>query len=352
MIKEAIAKVVAGSDLEEGEMVAAMNEIMEGEAAPAQIGALITALRIKGETVAEISGAARVMREKATPITPFSPVELAAGQILVDTCGTGGDSSGTFNVSTTTAFVVAAAGLPVAKHGNRSVTSSCGSADVLEALGVDLQLPPPEIALAIREVGIGFMFAPALHGAMKHAIGPRREIGIRTIFNILGPLTNPAGANVQIMGVYDPRLVTTLAEVLGKLGCRRALVVCGEGNVDEITVTGLTKVAEYRDGKVNTYAVAPEDCGLPWATLAEIRGGSDAAEAAAQLRAILAGEPGARLNMVLLNAAAALLAAERCPDLAAGVKLARELVLSGAALARLEALINFCRRRQRPPEEN
>lgn len=343
MIKEAIARVVAGSDLDEAEMVSVMQEIMGGEATDAQIGAFITALRLKGETVAEITGAARVMREKATAINPFSPAELEAGQVLVDTCGTGGDSSGTFNVSTTTAFVVAAAGLPVAKHGNRSITSACGSADVLEYLGVDLQMPPERIAAAIREVGIGFMFAPALHGAMKYAIGPRREISIRTIFNILGPLTNPAGANVQVMGVYDPSLVETMALVLGRLGSRRAMVVCGEGNVDEITVTGPTRVAEYHDGEVGSFTVAPEDFGLARADLAEISGGKTAAEAAAQLRAVLAGQQGPRHDMVLLNAAAAFTVAGRCPDLAAGVELARELIAGGAALARLEALVDFCR---------
>ena len=344
MIKEAIAKVVSGHDLDEPEMVVVMNEVMGGEATSAQIAAFITALRLKGETVAEVTGAARVMREKATPVTPFSAAELAAGQVLVDTCGTGGDFSGTFNVSTTTAFVVAAAGLPVAKHGNRSVTSSCGSADVLEALGVDLSLSPQAISRAIREVGIGFMFAPALHGAMKHAIGPRREIGIRTIFNILGPLTNPAGANVQVMGVYDPALVETLATVLGRLGCRRALVVCGEGNVDEITVTGPTRVAEYRTGEVVSYLIEPEQLGIKRATIGEISGGADAAESAALVRAILAGEPGPRLDTVLLNAAAVLLAAERCPNLAAGIELARSLVADGAALGKLDALIDFCRR--------
>lgn len=342
MIKEAIARVVSGADLNEVEMESAMREIMGGECTPAQIGAFITALRMKGESVAEISGAARVMREKATRINAFTSAELAAGQVLVDTCGTGGDSSGTFNVSTATAFVVAAAGLPVAKHGNRSVTSSCGSADVLEALGVDLQLSPEAVARCIREVGIGFMFAPVLHGAMKHAIGPRREIGIRTIFNILGPLTNPAGANVQVMGVYDPSLANIMATVLGRLGCRRALVVCGEGNVDEITVTGPTRVAEYRGGEVVEYLITPEECGVPRASLEDIRGGSDAAESAAMLRAILGGQPGARLDTVLLNAAAALMAAGRSPDLPAGLELARKLVAEGAALAMLDALVAFC----------
>ncbi len=343
MIKEAIAGVVGGRFFFFFFFFLGVDEIMGGEATAAQIAALLTALRLKGETVAEISGAAMVMREKATPVTPFSAAELGAGQLLVDTCGTGGDSSGTFNVSTTTAFVVAGAGLPVAKHGNRSVTSSCGSADVLEALGVDLSLSPDKIAEAIRRVGIGFMFAPALHGAMKYAIGPRREIGIRTIFNILGPLTNPAGANIQVMGVYDPELVLTLATVLGRLGSRRALVVCGAGNVDEITVTGPTKVAEYRDGEVVAYEIEPEKLGIKPATMAELSGGADAAAAALQLRAILAGEPGPRLDTVLLNAAAVFLIAGRTPDLAAGLELAREVVAQGAALAKLDGLIAFCR---------
>ncbi|MDZ7641362.1 MAG: anthranilate phosphoribosyltransferase [Desulfurivibrio sp.] len=343
MIREAIARVVEGRALSEEEMVAVMGEIMAGEATAAQIAAFVTALRLKGETVAEISGAARVMRAKATAVTPFSAEELAAGQVLVDTCGTGGDASGTFNVSTAAALVVAAAGLPVAKHGNRSVSSSCGSADVLEALGVDLDLSPELIARAIREVGIGFMFAPALHGAMKHAIGPRREIGIRTIFNILGPLTNPAGANVQVLGVYDPALVETLAEVLGRLGSRRALVVCGAGNLDEITVTGPTRVAEYYQGLVTSWTIEPGDYGIATVELAAIKGEADAAGSAAQLRRILGGEVGPRADMVALNAGAALLVAGRCAELAAGVAEARKLMSSGAALAKLDELVAFCR---------
>ncbi|MHB8990014.1 MAG: anthranilate phosphoribosyltransferase, partial [Desulfobulbia bacterium] len=285
MMKEAIAKVVAGTDLSEAEMVGVMETIMGGEATPAQIGAFITALRIKGETVDEITGAARVMRAKATKVAA-----VGEGEILVDTCGTGGDASGTFNVSTTAAFVVAAAGVPVAKHGNRSVSSHCGSADVLEALGVDLTLSPEEIGQCIREIGIGFMFAPALHGAMKHAIGPRREIGIRTIFNILGPLTNPAGANVQVMGVYAPSLTETLAQVLGRLGTRRALVVCGEGNLDEITITGATRVSDWANGALTTYSIHPSELGMATASLAEIKGGKTAPEAAAQLRLVLSGK--------------------------------------------------------------
>lgn len=338
MMKAAIAKVVAGNYLSEAEMVGVMETIMGGEATQAQIGAFITALRIKGETVDEITGAARVMRAKATRVEAG-----LAGGVLVDTCGTGGDASGTFNVSTTTAFVVAAAGVPVAKHGNRSVSSHCGSADVLEALGVDLGLSPEEIGRSIREIGIGFMFAPALHGAMKHAIGPRREIGIRTIFNILGPLTNPAGANVQVMGVYTPELTEPLALVLGRLGARRALVVCGEGNLDEITITGATRVSDWHNGELTTYSIHPAELGLATASLAEIKGGETAAEAAAQLRQVLSGRPGPCLDMVLLNAAAALMAAGRVADLAAGLTLAREAVAGGAALNKLEALVAFSR---------
>ncbi len=339
MIREAIAKVVTNVDLDETEMVTVMTEVMEGECTPAQIGAFITGLRMKGETVAEITGAARVMRAKATP------VEAGVGSgILVDTCGTGGDGSGTFNVSTAAAFVVAGAGVRVAKHGNRSVSSKCGSADVLEALGVDLALSAAEVGRAIREVGIGFMFAPALHGAMKHAIGPRREIGIRTIFNILGPLTNPAGANVQVMGVFAPELTEKLALVLGKLGAKRALVVCGEGNLDELTVTGATDVAEWSDGQLRTYRVTPESVGLKRATLAEIKGEENAMAAAAHIRRILAGEAGPCLDMVLLNAGAALMAAGEVADLLGGVELARQTVANGAALAKLEALLAFCRK--------
>lgn len=338
MIKEAIAKVVTGSDLTEREMVGVMDQIMSGGATPAQIGAFITALRLKGETVEEITGAARVMRDKASKVK--ASVE---GDILVDIVGTGGDASGTFNVSTTSAFVVAGAGVPVAKHGNRSVSSHCGSADVLEALGVDLNLSPALIAQCIGEVGIGFMFAPMLHGAMKHAIGPRREIGIRTIFNILGPLTNPADANVYLLGVYDPQLVEKLAHVLGNFGIKRALVVCGEGNIDEITVTGETQVADYNNGQVSTYTIKPEDVGLERAALADIKGGETAEASAEQVKSVLKGTPGPCLDMVLFNAGATLMAAGKASDFKEGVSLAREVVQSGAAMAKLEALVSFCK---------
>ncbi|MEK6197196.1 MAG: anthranilate phosphoribosyltransferase, partial [Desulfobacterales bacterium] len=339
MIREAISRVIEKKDLNEKQMVEVMNEIMGGEATPAQIGSFITALRMKGETIEEISGAATVMREKATRIE--TGVAVDKGEILVDTCGTGGDNSGTFNVSTTTAFVVAAAGIPVAKHGNRSVSSQCGSADVLEALGVNLDLTPEQVGKCVREVGIGFLFAPMLHGAMKHAIGPRREIGVRTIFNVLGPLTNPAGANVQLLGVYSPDLCEKLARVLGRLGSRRALVVCGAGNVDEFTVTGDTEVAELSNGEVRTYTVRPEDAGLGRSRLVDLQGGDTPEESAAILRDVLGGAKGPKRDMLLLNSGAALYAAGKVPGLKTGVVLATGIIDSGAALAKLEALIKF-----------
>lgn len=338
-IKQAIGRVVTGQDLTEIEMISAMNDIMGGNATDAQIGSFITALRMKGETIDEIVGAVRVMREKATFID--SGVDTAAGEILMDIVGTGGDGSGTFNVSTTTAFVVAAAGIPVAKHGNRAVSSNCGSADVLEALGVDLSLSAEAVSNCVRSIGIGFLFAPMLHGAMKYAIGPRREIGIRSIFNILGPMTNPAGANVQLTGVFAKELTTILAEVLVRLGMRRTLVVWGEGNMDELTVTGTSHVADGCDGKVTNYTIEPEDVGLSRATIADIKGGASAAEAAEQVRSVLKGEQGAKLDMVLLNAGASLLAAGKVESLVDGVSQAREIVNSGAALKKLEHLVSF-----------
>jgi len=339
MIREAIGRVIEGKDLDEKQMIGVMNEIMGGEATPAQIGSFITALRMKGETIEEISGAAMVMREKATRIA--TGVAIDKGEILVDTCGTGGDSSGTFNVSTTTAFVVAAAGVPVAKHGNRSVSSHCGSADVLEALGVNLDLTPEQVGICVMEVGIGFLFAPMLHGAMKYAIGPRREIGIRTIFNVLGPLTNPAGANVQLLGVYTPDLCEKLARVLNRLGSLRALVVCGAGNVDELTVTGDTEVAELSNGTVRTYTVRPEDVGLGRSRLVDLKGGATPEESAAILRDVLGGAEGPKRSMLLLNSGAALYAAGKAPGLKTGVELAAEIIDSGAALAKVDALVTF-----------
>ncbi len=340
MIREAIAQVVERRDLSEDQMVAVMEEIMTGAATDAQIGSFITALRMKGETIDEIVGAVRVMRQKATAVD--TGVDTAAGELLMDIVGTGGDGAGTFNVSTTTAFVVAGAGIPVAKHGNRAISSKCGSADVLEALGVDLSLPAERVGEAVREVGIGFLFAPMLHGAMKYAIGPRREMGIRTIFNILGPMTNPAGANVQLTGVFARELTGVVAEVLARLGMRRTLVVWGEGNMDEMTVTGTSHVADAHDGQVEEYTVTPEDVGLRRATLEDIRGGASPGEAADLVREVLSGAPGPRRDMVLLNSGAALLAAGRADDLRAGVALAGEIIDSGAALEKLDRLVAFC----------
>lgn len=339
-IQEAIGQVVVGRDLSEAAMYQVMQGIMSGEATAAQIGAFITALRIKGETVGEITGAVRVMREKATRID--TGIDTAAGGIIIDTCGTGGDGSGTFNVSTTSAFVVAGAGGIVAKHGNRSVSSKCGSADVLEASGVALNLTPEQIGLCVRVVGIGFLFAPALHGAMKYAIGPRREIGIRTIFNILGPLTNPAGANVQVLGVFSANLTETLARVLGQLGSKRALVVHGEGNLDELTVTGATRISELVDGRVHTFSVTPEEFGLKRSSLEELAGADTPQQAAAEMRAILAGEPGPRRDMVLLNSGAALMAAGMTETIAEGIGTAAGVIDSGKALAKLDELVQLC----------
>ncbi|MBW2108488.1 MAG: anthranilate phosphoribosyltransferase, partial [Deltaproteobacteria bacterium] len=298
MIKEMIAKVVNGEDLSEDEMVSVMNHIMEGKATEAQIGAFITALRMKGETIEEITGAARVMRAKATPIRVHGDVvDIDRDDInvdretIVDTCGTGGDGTNTFNVSTTTAFVVAGGGLLVAKHGNRSVSSQCGSADVLETLGVNLDVTPDIVETCVREVGIGFLFAPKLHGAMKYAIGPRQEVGIRSVFNVLGPLTNPANANVQVLGVYDAELTGVLARVLKRLGSKSALVVYGEGSLDEISITGPTQVSELRDGTVKDYRIEPEDFGMTRADISEIKGGN-AEQNAAIVRDVLDGGSG------------------------------------------------------------
>jgi len=345
MLKEAIYKLVTRQDLTEDEMVKAMEAIMGGEATEAQIGSFITALRMKGETVIEITAAAKVMRAKATRIPiADSLVDLDRDEInvdretVVDTCGTGGDATATFNVSTTTAFVVAGAGLKVAKHGNRAVSSRCGSADVIEALGINLALTPAQVAQCIHEVGIGFLFAPQLHGAMRYAIGPRREIGIRTIFNILGPLTNPAGANVQVLGVYDPGLTEPLAQVLGNLGSRSAFVVYGEGSYDEISIVGPTRVSQLKDGQVHTYTIAPEDFGLKRARLADIKGG-DVFENARIVRSVLEGEGGPREDMVALNAAAAFIAAGLAPDFPQGLKLARRTIHQGKALQKLNDLI-------------
>ncbi len=339
MIQQAIAKVVESQNLSEEEMMGVMDQIMEGECTPAQIGALLVALRMKKETVDEIVGAVKVMRKKATRIHVAA---LPDGRYLVDTCGTGGDGKGTFNISTTAAFVAAGAGVPVAKHGNRSVSSTCGSADVLEALGLRLDVPPEGIQRCIEEVGIGFLFAPLLHKAMKHAIGPRREIGIRTLFNILGPLTNPAGAMGQVLGVFRAQLAEPLAEVLGRLGSRRVLVVHGSDGTDEMTLTGPTHIAELHDGNVTSYDVVPEQFGLSRCSIEDIKGGKPH-ENIRIVRQILDGEQGPRRDITLLNAAAAIMAGGIANDLWEGLDRARESIDSGAARDRLHRLISLTR---------
>lgn len=333
MIQEAISKVVAGKDLSEPEMTAVMTRISEGQATPAQIGALLIGLLMKGECVDEITGAARVLRAKSETI-PLRRRE----ETLVDTCGTGGDGTGTFNVSTTAAFVAAGCGVKVAKHGNRSVSSLCGSADVIEAMGVNLDLGPDDVAECIDRVGIGFLFAPLLHPAMRHAVQPRREIGLKSIFNLVGPLTNPAGANVQVLGVFRADLTETLAHVLARLGCRSAFVVYGQDGYDEISITGPTRLTRLFEGEVTTTTLVPEEVGFKCARAEDVRGG-DAAENVGHTLGVLKGEPGPKRDMVLLNAAAALAAAGRAKDLEAGVSLAAEAIDSGRALEKLEGLI-------------
>ena len=339
----AIGRVATGASLTEDEAYVVMNQVMDGDATPSQISALITGMRMKGETVDEIVGFARAMREHATPVRP-----TVTGYI--DTCGTGGDGLHTFNISTTTAFVVAGAGVPVAKHGNRAVSSAAGSADVLEALGIDITLSAADVARCIDDVGVGFLFAQALHASMRHAGPTRREIGIRTVFNILGPLTNPAGAKRQLLGVYDPKLAPIMAEVAGRLGAERVLVVNGHPGMDEVSASGATTVAEFdvaaggaSTPQVRVYEITPESVGLARGTLADIAGG-DAAENAVIVRAVLGGEVGPKRDVVLLNAAAALLAAGKASDLAEGVALARESIDSGRALSTLEALGELSRR--------
>lgn len=344
MIKSAIAKVVERQDLTEGEMIEVMDQIMSGGATPAQIGAFITALRMKGETVDEITGAARVMRERATPIrVGRNVIDIDRDDInidqetILDVVGTGGDGTNTFNISTTVALVVSACGVKVAKHGNRSVSSACGSADVLEALGVNLDVTPEMVEGCIDRLGVGFLFAPALHGAMKHAIGPRKEIGIRTIFNILGPLTNPAKADSQVMGVYRQDLVEPLAQVLYKLGCRRGFVVHGLDGMDEITLSDATLVACIEAAGVRIERITPEQFGLQRCAMSDLRGGN-AQENAAIVRAILAGEAGPRREVVRLNAAYALLAAGKVATVTEGLELAAAAIDSGRARQQLEDL--------------
>ncbi|MBI3600837.1 MAG: anthranilate phosphoribosyltransferase [Nitrospinae bacterium] len=330
MIREAIAKVIEKRDLTESEMSGAFEEIMSGGASPAQIGSFITALRMKGETVDEITGAAKVMREKALHIKTKS-------KTIVDTCGTGGDESGTFNISTTTAFVAAGAGLTVAKHGNKSVSSKSGSADVLRTLGVNIEAEVSHVEKCLDEIGIGFLFAPLLHSAMKFAIGPRREIGIRTIFNILGPLTNPAGAHSQVLGVYDHRLTEPLSKVLCRLGSTHVFVVHGADGLDEITLTGKTYISELKGGEIKNYEIVPEDFGLKRCKNEELLGGDSEINARITLD-ILNGKKGPQRDIILLNAAAAITAGGKARDLKEGIGAASEAIDSGMAMKKLEGL--------------
>ncbi len=330
MIKEAINLIIQNINLSEAEMAECMKEIMEGRATDAQIGAFLTALRIKGETVEEIMAAVRVMREKAT--------RIRAPEGVIDTCGTGGDMSHTFNISTATAIVVAASGVPIAKHGNRSVSSRSGSADVLEALGVKIDLTPEKVERCLFETGFGFLFAPLFHPAMKYAIGPRREIGIRTIFNILGPLTNPAGARRQILGVFTDRLTEPLAMVLGNLGAEDVMVVHGEDGLDEITISDGTKVSRFRNNKVENFYLSPEDFGLERSPVSGLIGG-DKEENAKLLLQVLKGEKGPKRDIVLINSAAAFVVSGMTDDLKEAVSIAQEAIDSGSAMRKLEEII-------------
>jgi anthranilate phosphoribosyltransferase len=333
MIVAAIGKLVEQQDLTEDEAAQAMRQIMEGGATPAQIAAFLVALRIKGETIEEITGCARVMREKATQIrAPYPNV--------IDTCGTGGDGLQTFNISTTAAFVVAGAGVPVAKHGNRAMSSRCGSADLLQALGVAIELTPEMAEMCLAKVGITFLFAPLFHSAMKYAIGPRREISVRTIFNLLGPLTNPAGAKRQLLGVSRQEFAKPMAGVLGNLGSTRAFVVHGADGLDEITITGETHITALEAGGITSYTISPEQFGLRRVPLDALLGG-DAPHNAEIAMAVLGGKQGPHRDVVLLNAAAALAVAGAAADLEAGLQLAAHTIDSGAALEKLQRLQHF-----------
>jgi anthranilate phosphoribosyltransferase len=329
MIKEAIGLLVGHIDLSEAEMAECMKEMMEGRATDAQIGAFLTALRLKGETVDEITGAAKIMREKAA--------RIKAPEGVLDTCGTGGDMAHTFNISTVTALVVAAAGVPVAKHGNRAVSSKSGSADVLEALGIRIDLPPEKVEQCLFDTGFGFLFAPLFHPAMKYAVGPRRDMGIRTIFNILGPLTNPASAKRQVLGVFTDKLTEPLARVLGNLGAEDALVVHGEDGLDEITITDGTKASRCRNGAVETMYFAPEDFGLSRGSVTDLAGGDKDENARIALE-ILKGDKGHRRDVVLMNSAAAIAVSGKVAAFTDAFEIAQETIDSGRAMSKLEEI--------------
>ena len=333
MIIKAISKIIEGFDLSKREMVDVMSQILNGQASDAQIAAFMTALRLKGETVEEIAGAAQVMRDKARKIS-------AKTENIVDTCGTGGDGAKTFNISTTAAFIAAGAGVTVAKHGNRSVSSQSGSADVLKALGVNIDVEERKVEQCLNEIGIGFLFAPKLHGAMKHAIGPRREIKIRTIFNILGPLSNPAGAKNQVIGVYDPKLTGVLANVLKDMGSKHVMVVHGKDGMDEITLTTTTSISELKNNVIKEYYFNPRDYGLALCKPADLLGG-DPKENAIITTSILLGVKGPQRDIALLNAAAAIIVAQKAENFPLALSLAEESIDSGAAYRKLEKLIKL-----------
>jgi anthranilate phosphoribosyltransferase len=339
-LQQALARLLDGHDLSRSDARAVMNEVMEGEATPAQIGGMLVALRLKGETADEIAGCAEAMREHAIAVRPRR-------EDLVDTAGTGGDGARTINISTAAGLVAAAAGAGVAKHGNRAVSSASGSADVLEALGFRLELPPRRIERSIDELGFGFLFAPTHHPAMRHAAAVRQELAARTVFNVLGPLTNPAGARAQVVGVYAPALVRTLAEVLAQLGAGRAFVVHGAGGIDELSPAGPNLVCEVVDGDIREREIDPLELGVPRCDPADLRGGSPAENAAA-IRAVFAGENGGRRSAILLNAAGAIAASGRARDLREGLELGREALDSGAAAGRLEELIAFSQEAEVP----
>ena len=336
MIREALAMLVEGKSLSKTQARKVMSEIMEARATSAQIVAFLTALRMKKETVDEITGMAEEMMEKALSFS-------WDGDVLVDTCGTGGDNLGTFNISTTCAFVVAAAGVKVAKHGNRALSSQCGSADVLEEMGVRLDLPFHLVKKALEEIGIGFLFAPFFHQAMKYALPARREIGLRTAFNLLGPLTNPLRANVRLMGVYDPSLLLTLAEVISNLGAERAFIVRGEDGLDEVSVTGKTMVVELKGKKIISYWVEPEDLGINRWPLDQIKGGDKKVNARIIYRILEGKEKGAKREIVLANSAFCLVGAKVAANFREGIKIAAELIDSGEALKKINQLIEFTR---------
>jgi anthranilate phosphoribosyltransferase len=333
MIREGLAKIVRRQDLDETEMTQIMTEVMSGEATDAQIGALMAALATKGETFSELAGAARAMRRKAVRIN-------ASASTVVDTCGTGGDAKHTFNISTTAAFVVAGCGVTVAKHGNRSITSKCGSADLLESMGVRLDVAPEIVEEAVHEIGIGFLFAPLFHGAMRHAATARKEVGIRSIFNMLGPLTNPAGANCQLLGVFAPELTEMFAQALRLLGARTALVVHGHDGLDEISMCAPTRVSELRDGLIRTYDITPDQLLGRQADPEDMVGGDPEVNANITRR-ILDGEKGPKRDVVVVNTAGALIAAGKAKDFRDGVQQAEASIDSGAAAAKLEALVRF-----------